>query len=130
LNGAELSAIPINTPIILYADGESENDAGHAGIGIVIFDNQNRQIGKVSDYIGLRSKLAAEYTALIRALKLALYFQASEVKIRIDSELIIRQYSGKSKEISAESQKFIDEIKSLTMKIANFKLELISRSTE
>jgi len=128
LNGAELSAIPVNTPIVLYIAGESESDPDHAGVGIVIFDQQNRQIGKVSDYVGMRTKLAAEYVALIRAIKLAIYFQASEVKIRTNSELIIRQYSGKSKEISADIHKFIDEINTLTKKIANFKLEQITRS--
>jgi ribonuclease HI len=128
LNGAELSAIPVNTPIVLYIDGESEKDPGHAGIGIVIFDQQNRQIGKVSDYIGLRSKLTAEYIALIRAIKLAQYFQASEVKVRTDSELVIRQYSGKTKDVSADIQKFIDEIKFLISKIDNFKLEQITKS--
>lgn len=128
LNGAELSAIPVNTPIVLYIAGESVKDPGHAGIGIVIFDQQNRQIGKVSDYIGMRTKLAAEYVALIRAIKLALYFQASEVKIRIDSELVIRQYTGKTKEMSIEIQKFIDEINVLKNKISSFKLEQITKS--
>ena len=128
LNGAELSAIPVNTPIVLYIAGESESDPSHAGIGIVIFDQQNRQIGKVSDYVGMRTKLAAEYVALIRAIKLALYFQASEVKIRTDSELIIRQYSGKTKDINIDFRKFIDEINSLKTKIPNFKLEQITRS--
>jgi len=128
LNGAELSAIPVNTPIVLYIAGESESDPAHAGIGIVIFDQQNRQIGKVSDYVGMRTKLAAEYVALIRAIKLALYFQASEVKIRTDSELIIRQYSGKTKDINIDFRKFVDEINSLKTKIPNFKLEQITRS--
>lgn len=128
LNGAELSAIPVNTPLVMYIDGESENDRGHAGIGIVIFDQQNRQIGKVSDYIGLRTNTAAEYIALIRALKLTIYFQASEVKIRTDSEQIIRQLNGKSKEINRETGKLIDEVNLLTSRINNFKLEQISRS--
>lgn len=128
LNGAELSAIPVNTPIVMYIDGDSESDPGHAGIGIVIFDKENRQIGKVSDYIGLRTNLAAEYLSLIRALKLAIYFQASEVKIRTDSELIIRYYTGKSKTKTPDIQKLIDEVDSLTSKIKNFKLEQITRS--
>jgi len=128
LNGAELSAIPVNTPIIMYIDGETEKEPGHAGIGIVIFDNQNRQIGKVADYIGSRTKLSAEYIALIRALKLAIYFQASEVKIRTDSELVLRQYSGKSKELSPESHKFIDEINYLSKQIKNFRIEQITKS--
>jgi ribonuclease HI len=76
----------------------------------------------------MRSKLASEYVALIRALKLALYFQASEVRIRTDSELVMRYYSAKSKEISIETQKFIDDVKSLIIKISGFKLEQITRS--
>ncbi len=128
LNGAELSAIPVNNPITMYIDGESEDDPGHAGIGIVIFDNENRQIGKVSDYIGLRTKAVSEYIALIRALKLAKYFQASEVKIRTDSENILRHLTGKLKEKNNEMQKFIDEVQSIIAKTKNFRLEQISKS--
>lgn len=128
LNGAELSAIPVNTPIVMYIDGESESDPGHAGIGIVIFDKENRQIGKVCDYAGIRTGIAAEYLSLIRALKLAIYFQASEVKIRTDSDIIIRQFTGKTRDNFSDTQKFIDEVKKLTAKLSNFKLEHVSRS--
>ena len=128
LNGAELSAIPVNTPLIMYIGGDSTGNPGHSGIGIVIFDNQNRQIGKVSDYIGLRTCITAEFLALVRALKLAIYFQSSELKIRTDSEVIIRQLNGDNKSKNNDLKKFIDEINELSGKVKNFKLEQISKS--
>jgi len=128
LNGTELSAIPVNASLVMYIAGESVSEPGNAGIGIIIFDKQNIQIGKVSDYIGLRTGLVAVYIALIRALKLSIYFQASEVKIRTDSEHLIRQLTGISKEISLEIRKYIDEINSLSSKFNNFKIEQISKS--
>ncbi|HOP62716.1 MAG TPA: reverse transcriptase-like protein [Spirochaetota bacterium] len=128
LNGTELSAIPVNASLVMYIAGESVSEPGNAGIGIIIFDKQNIQIGKVSDYIGLRTGLVAVYIALIRALKLSIYFQASEVKIRTDSEHLIRQLTGISKEINLEIRKYIDEINSLSSKFNNFKIEQISKS--
>jgi len=112
----------------MYIGGDSAGNPGHSGIGIVIFDKENRQIGKVSDYIGLRTGITAEFLALIRALKLAIYFQASELKIRTDSEVIIRQLNGDNKSKNNDLKKFIDEIHELSGKVKNFKLEQISKS--
>ena len=86
--GAELSTIPLNSTLTMYTDGASSGNPGPAGIGIVIFDHDGRQIGKVSSYIGSRTNNYAEYTALLRALKIAIYFKAKVLKIRTDSELI------------------------------------------
>lgn len=128
MSGAELAAIPVNASLTMYVNGVSDGDTGNAGIGIVIFDHENRQVGKVSDFIGRRSDAAAEYVALIRALKLAEYFRVSELKIRTDSGRIVRQVSGGQeiknntlKDLAAQSAGIIGRIK-------NFRLEQIPRS--
>lgn len=128
MSGAELAAIPVNASLTMYVNGISDNETGNAGIGIVIFDHESRQVGKVSDFIGRRSDAAAEYVALIRALKLAEYFRVSELKIRTDSGRIVRQVSGGQeiknntlKDLAAQSAAIIAKIK-------NFRLEQIPRS--
>jgi len=129
LNGAELAAIPVNTPLTMNVGAVSNGNPGHSGIGIIIFDQEDRQIGKVSNYTGRRTASSAEHTVFLRALKLALYFQASELKIKTDSEAITRQLVEDFKTKDTEIIKFISETTSLIKKINKFKIEYIVKSS-
>lgn len=129
LNGAELAAIPVNTQLTMNVGASSAGNPGHSGIGIIIIDQEDRQVGKVSDYIGRRSQTAAERVAFLRALKLALYFQASELRIRTDSETIVRQLAPGFRTKDADIEKFINEADSYIKKIKKFKTELIVKSS-
>lgn len=128
LSGAELAAIPVNASLTMYINGISDAESGNAGIGIVIFDHENRQVGKVCDYIGKRSDAAAEYVALIRALKLAEYFRVSELKVRTDSGRIVRQVKGGQEIKNATLKGLADQAAAIISKIRNFRLEQIPRS--
>src|SRR5208337_3202911 len=125
LNGAELSAIPVNASLTMYIAGFSSGDPGNAGIGIIIFDKEDRQVGKVCDFIGKRSNNVSEYVALIRALKLAEYFRVSELKLRTDYELIVKQINGESKVKNPEIKKYTDEVFELIKRIKSFRIEYI-----
>lgn len=129
LNGAELAAIPVNTPLTMNVGGVSSGNPGHAGIGIIIFDQEDRQVGKVSDYIGRRTGPGVEHAAILRALKLALYFQVSELKIRTDSETIIRQLGADYKTKDSDVLKFLSDADLLIRKIKKFKVEHIVKSS-
>ncbi len=126
--GAELSTIPLNSSLTMYVDGASSGNPGPAGIGIVIFDHDGRQIGKISSYIGTRTNNYAEYSALIRALKIAIYFKAKVVKIRTDSELVVKQISGDFKVKNDQIKKLHDLAVSLLKSIDNCKIEHVPRS--
>jgi ribonuclease HI len=127
-NGAELTTIPLNSSLTIYVDGASSGNPGPAGIGIVIADQDGRQVGKISAYIGRRTNNFAEYTALIRALKIALYFKTNALKIRTDSELIVKQMSGEYKVKNEQIRKLYDQASALARKIRSFKLEHVPRS--
>lgn len=127
LGGAELAAIPVNSSLTMYVNGYSDPETGNAGIGIVIFDREDRQVGKVCDFIGKRSPAAAEYVSMIRALKLAEYFRVSELKIRTDSEKIVRQVKSGKKSPSEHKELFEDVLR-LISGINNVRVEQISSS--
>lgn len=126
--GAELSTIPLNSSLTMYVDGASSGNPGPAGIGIVIFDHDGRQIGKISSYIGTRTNNYAEYTALIRALKIAIYFKATVVRIRTDSELVVKQISGEFNVKNDQIKKLHNEASKLLTSISNCKIEHVPRS--
>jgi ribonuclease HI len=89
--------------LIVYTDGASRGNPGPAAIGVVIKDEQGRVIAKISEAIGRTTNNRAEYSALISGLKEALRLGAERVDLRMDSELIVRQLTGKyrSKELKA-----------------------------
>jgi len=128
LSGAELAAIPVDSSLTMYINGLSDPETGNAGIGIVIFDREDRQVGKVSDFIGRRSPMAAEYVALIRALKIAEYFRVSELRVRTDSEKIIRQINSAPGSKNSAPAEMLTEVLKLSARIKNFRIEHISKS--
>lgn len=128
LAGAELAAIPVNSQLTMNIGSRSTGNPGHAGIGIIIYDHEERQIGKVSDYIGTRTQHASDHSVLIKALKLAVYFQASELRIRTDSETLIRELKPEFKTKDNDLKKFISETAILINKIGKFKLEHIEKN--
>ena len=128
LRGAELSVIPVNTAITMLVGAVSSKEQKDSGIGIIILDQEDRQIGKVSDYVGKRSTANAERTALFRAVKLALYFQANELRIKTDFENIVRQLSSDYKSKDSEILRFLSEITPLINKITKFRIEYIQKN--
>lgn len=128
LSGAEISVVPVDSSLVFYTGGASQGDPGHAGIGLVIHDQESRQIGKISDYIGNRTSKYAEYAAVIRALKIGLYFRTRHIKIRTDSELIVRQLDGKSQVTINYLKKLHNEALELTGKFKSCKVEHVTRN--
>jgi ribonuclease HI len=126
-DGAELSTIPLNSTLTMYIDGASSGNPGPAGIGIVILDQDGRQVGKISSYIGKRTNNFAEYTALIRALKIAKYFKTNVLKIRTDSELVVKQIRGDYKVKNDQMKKLHEQAASLIRSFNTCKIEHIPR---
>lgn len=77
--------------ILIYTDGAADPNPGHAGIGIVIFDEEGNELCRRGDYIGEHTNNEAEYTALIRALDLAPQHCTRHLVCYSDSELLVRQ---------------------------------------
>ncbi len=128
LQGAELSAVPLGSSLVMYVDGASSGNPGPAGIGIVISDRDGRQVGKVSSYIGRGTNNFAEYTALIRALRIAIYYKTKALKIRTDSELAVKQVKGEYKVSNKNIKPLYDEVVRLKKMINNCRIEHVTRN--
>lgn len=127
-DGAELSAVPLGSSLMMYIDGASSGNPGPAGIGIVIIDNDNHQVGKVSSPIGIKTNNVAEYTALIRALKIALYFNTRVLKIRTDSELVVKQVNGEYKVNNENIRVLYEEVMKLKKQVNSCRIEHVTRN--
>jgi ribonuclease HI len=80
--------------ITLHTDGASKGNPGPSGIGVVLSDGKGRVVKEIGDYIGQTTNNVAEYTALIRGLEEALALGARSVRIKTDSELLVKQITG------------------------------------
>ena len=103
--------------LTINTDGSSLSNPGPAGIGIVVYNDQDDIIEKISKYIGKATNNVAEYKALIEALNFAKDFGADEVRIKSDSELVVKQINGnymvrdkKLKILLKEALKLIEKI--------------------
>ncbi|MGQ9844430.1 MAG: ribonuclease HI family protein [Spirochaetota bacterium] len=123
-----LSTLPAESVLTMYVDGASKGNPGPAGIGIVIYDGDDRLVGKVSAYIGKKTNNQAEYIALLRAIQLALYFKTKTLKIRSDSELVVRQLSGEYQVSNGNIKKLYERIMELKKQIPNVKIEHVTRN--
>lgn len=79
--------------LILFIDGASQGNPGHAGIGIRI-ERDGELVTEHCEYIGQATNNAAEYRALIKGLELAAQLRANRVTVFSDSELVVRQMNG------------------------------------
>ena len=84
--------------LIIYTDGGARGNPGHAAIGVAVFvSGQHKPVKVLGKYIGQTTNNQAEYHALLLGLQEAEKLGAEELVCFLDSELIVRQLTGKYK---------------------------------
>ncbi len=81
---------------ILFFDGACRGNPGPMAIGVVLYEN-GKKVKEVSKQIGRGTNNIAEWRALIEGLRLAVAYGCRELEVRGDSQLIIRQITGRYK---------------------------------
>lgn len=80
--------------LVINTDGGSRGNPGPAGIGVVIKSETGETIYSHGGYIGVNTNNVAEYSALIKALEESINLGGTDLKINMDSELIVKQMQG------------------------------------
>ena len=88
--------------VIIYTDGASRGNPGPASIGVHVTDLKGEAIAEIAEALGVQTNNYAEYTAVLRALQSAIAHGVTEVTLRSDSQLMIRQMLGEYK-VKSES---------------------------
>ncbi len=120
--------------IIIYTDGGSRGNPGPAAIGVVFCNEKKQCFKKYSEYLGDNlTNNEAEYRAVIFAFqkfkaifgkKLA---QNTEIELKSDSELLIRQLNGEYKILDPKIQPLFLKIWNLKIDFKRIKFTLIPR---
>jgi len=120
--------------IIIYTDGGSRGNPGPAGIGVVFCNEKGQSIKEYAEYLGDEmTNNEAEYRAVIFALKKfkALFgkqlAKKSEVEVKSDSELMVKQLNAQYKIINENIQPLFLEIWNLKFDFQKVKFKQIPR---
>jgi ribonuclease HI len=119
--------------IIIYTDGGSRGNPGPSAIGVLFCSERGEAFKKYSEYLGEATNNEAEYQAVIFALKKfkALFGKKltknSEIEVRSDSELLVKQLNGEYKILEPKIQSFFITVWNLKIDFKKIKFTLISR---
>ena len=80
-----------------HCDGGSRGNPGPSAYGAVIEDPQGRVVARLSQYLGSQTNNYAEYHGLLAVLAWAAENRARRLRVISDSELMVRQMSGRYK---------------------------------
>jgi ribonuclease HI len=86
--------------LVVFCDGGARGNPGPAAIGAVVLDpatDPPETLATVSRRIGIATNNVAEYEALIAGLEAAQAYPAREMRVRADSQLLVRQLEGRYK---------------------------------
>ncbi len=115
---------------VLYTDGASRGNPGHASIGAALYrleEGRLKLVAEVSEAIGHATNNVAEYTAVVEGLKAAQPFEPDQLVVRADSQLLIRQLQGRYRVKNAALQELFVIAKKLLRALPEYRLEHIPR---
>jgi ribonuclease HI len=82
--------------LLIYTDGAARGNPGPAGAGAVLRDaTSGETVAEIATFLGIRTNNYAEWTAVESAVAEALRLGATHVDLRMDSQLVARQISGR-----------------------------------
>ncbi len=114
--------------LVLYADGAARGNPGPAGAGVVLSTPAGDLIEQVAVFLGTATNNVAEYRALVLGLAAAARLGAREVTVRMDSELVVRQMSGRYRVKNPALKILHAEATALRKRFAGFTIEHVPRA--
>lgn len=110
----------------LYTDGGARGNPGPAGIGGVLYKDDNL-FDSFSSYIGRGTNNQSEYLAILKGIELALEHNIDTLDCFLDSELVVKQLNREYKVKNEELAKIFIKIYNLTLKFKKITFTHIRR---
>lgn len=113
--------------VLVYTDGASRGNPGPASVGIHVCDFSENTIFEYGETLGEQTNNFAEYSAVKIALEMACEQKVEKIKIRSDSELLVKQMKGEYKVKSEMIKPLFLICKNLISKIGQVEFEHVRR---
>ena len=113
--------------VVIYTDGASKGNPGPSGAGGIILTPDGETIEEFREHLGRTTNNVAEYEAVRIGLARALALGARRVTVRLDSELVSNQLTGRYR---VKDTKLIDrylEVGQLLSRLDSVRFETIPR---
>lgn len=113
---------------LAHIDGAARGNPGPASYGVVIFRPDGRLLDELTRYVGRATNNVAEYYALIAALDYAEAHGIRKLRVRSDSELLVRQMQGQYRVKSADLRPLHERARKLARRLDSFSIEYVPRT--
>lgn len=107
--------------MIAYADGASRGNPGPAAYGAVLCDEHGHELDAWGNAIGRATNNVAEYLGALAAVEAALERGATELELRLDSELIVRQLEGRYRVRNRTLKPLFEQLSGLIDQLETFR---------
>jgi probable phosphoglycerate mutase len=121
------AAAPPSGVHIANIDGASRGNPGPASYAVVIRDASGKIVLELAKRLGRETNNVAEYYALLAALDYAASHGIEALRIRSDSELLVRQMQGRYKVKSADLKPLHERASKLVRQLGYFAIEHVRR---
>jgi ribonuclease HI len=108
-------------------DGASRGNPGPASYAVVLRDPAGQVVLEFAKKLGRETNNVAEYYALLAALDYARSHGITALRVRSDSELLVRQMQGRYRVKSPELKQLHERASKLARELEYFKIEHVRR---
>ncbi len=115
------------TELTAFIDGASSGNPGHAGAAVVFHDASHEEVDAFSIYLGETTNNVAEYRALVLALERALELGVRRLTVFSDSELLVKQLTGRYRVKNAGLRPHFERAKELEGRFESLKVRYVPR---
>lgn len=123
----ELPAAPPAGVHVANIDGASRGNPGPAAYAVILRAPDGSKITELAKRIGRETNNVAEYYALIAALDYAAANSIHALRVRSDSELLVRQMQGRYKVKSEDLRPLHERARKLARRLRYFVIEHVPR---
>jgi ribonuclease HI len=113
--------------VVARIDGGARGNPGPAAYGVVLEDEAGARLAELSEYLGRRTNNYAEYAGLLAALEYCAGHGLRRLRVLSDSELLVRQLTGRYKVRSAELRPLYERAQGLIRALDWFRVEHVRR---
>ena len=113
--------------LLVNVDGGARGNPGPAAIGVVVRGPDGEVVADAAEPIGTATNNVAEYRAVIRGIELAAEHGATELELRGDSELVVKQVRGEYRVKDAGLKPLHAEVRSKLSAFSAWSFEHVRR---
>ena len=113
--------------VLIHTDGASRGNPGPASTGVAVYDKRGELIYEEASALGEKTNNYAEYSAVLKALKLSTANKIKSLTLKSDSEFLIKQLQGLYKVRSENIKNLYKECKMYESRISTVDFQHVKR---